>query len=89
MVKADLSSLTDLNSQLTKQLDQYNLRFNDIFTIQRTLEANWDEEKCGSFASAMEKVKGAKYDVESGIIEIRKLVAEMMKITEEYNKIKF
>lgn len=89
MVKADTGSLMNLNSQLTKMLDQYVLRFNEIFQIQNTLSENWDEEKCGSFASAMEKIKGAKLDVESGIIEIRNLIAEMIELAEEYNKIKF
>lgn len=89
MIKADTSSLSNLIAQLNKQLDQFCLRYNDIFRLQTKLESNWDAEKCGSFSAAMDKIKGAKLDVESGIIEIRNLIVEMIELAEQYNRIKF
>lgn len=89
MVKADASSLKGLNEQLTKQLDQYSLRFEEVYRIHNVLSQNWDEEKFGSFSSALDKITKAKLDVESGIIEIRKLIAQMLELAERYDRIRF
>lgn len=89
MVKADASSLNGLSKEIMAKLDQFKLTINDVYKLTSTLESNWDEQKCGSFKEAMDKVKGASYDVETGCIEILELIREMEDIAKRYDSIKF
>lgn len=89
MIKADAASLNELAREIRARCDQFLLTINDVYGLTRTLESNWDEEKCGSFREAMDTVKGASIDVETGCNEIIALISEMEDIAKRYNSIKF
>lgn len=89
MVKADASSLNGLAREIRTKLDQFKLTINDVYRLTNTLESNWDEQKCGSFKEAMDTVKESSYDVETGCLEIIKLICEMEDIAKRYDSIKF
>ena len=85
-MKAGAESLRNLNAELTRKLDEYSLTLNRLWSVSRQISASWKDEQYGSFQGAMNKIKGCKEQVESGVIEIRKLVAEMISDAEEYKK---
>jgi len=89
MIKADSRALTDLNLEITRKLDEFLLTMNRLFAVQSRIQANWNDEQFGSFSDAMRKIIGAKTDVESGVIEIRSLISEMIQLADQYNKIRF
>lgn len=89
MVKADASSLNGLSREIRAKLDQFKLTINDVYRLTNALESNWDEQKRGSFKEAMDTVKESSYDVETGCLEILKLISEMEDIAKRYDSIRF
>lgn len=89
MIKADSSSLQGLNEKLTRQLDAYDNEISKIFKLKETLSNSWSQAQMGSFEAVMEKIKGCKFDVETEIMEVRKLISEMIQAADDYNNIRF
>lgn len=89
MIKADSSSLQGLNQKLTRQLDDYCKEISRIFKLKETLSNSWSQAQMGSFEAVMEKIQGCKFDVETEIMEVRKLISEMIQAADSYNNIRF
>ena len=89
MIKADESSLLQLQSDIIKQRDEFLLRTNEIFVLEKSLEACWDEEKYGSFRQAMDTIKGIRFDIDIELDSVLKNIGEMIELAREYKRIKF
>lgn len=89
MIKADENSLLLLRSEIIKQRDKFLLDSNEMFVLESSLEAQWDEEKYGSFRQAMDTIKGIRFDIDTELDSVIKNIDEMIDLAIEYRKIKF
>lgn len=89
MIKSDTESLLSLKNAINTLQKEFNERIERFKSLQSTISSNWNDEQCGSFIDALQRIYQCREDVDSGCREVNHIIDELIDITNRYSKIKF